>query len=94
MSETATKGETGREEEEEGRDVVPTAQLSLAQVDICPRSFPLHSCAHIAPGALREADGWTYGGGEWMLGGRLNEGRQDRQREREEGRMKGGLLGH
>lgn len=36
MSETATKGETGREEEEEGTDEVPTAQLSLAQVDICP----------------------------------------------------------
>lgn len=53
MSETATKGETGREEEEEGTDEVPTAQLSLAQVDICP---PVPSLCTPAPGAVK--GGW------------------------------------
>lgn len=58
MSETATKGETGREEEEEGRDVVPTAQLSLAQVDICPPFLP--------SALLRSYSSWCTEGGGWM----------------------------
>lgn len=96
MSETATKGETGREEEEEGKDVVPTAQLSLAQVDICPPFLP--------SALLRSYSSWCTEGGGWMDvrrwrmdagGGGLNVGRQDRRRERERGREdEGGLLGH
>lgn len=82
MSETATKGETGREEEEEGTDEVPTAQLSLAQVDICPppSSFPLHPCSWCNEGGMdgrtevvKGCLGWGWGG----VGG-VNQGRQDR----------------
>lgn len=75
----ATKGEAGREEEEEGTDGVPTAQLSLAQVDICP---PVPSLCTPALAVLLvqwRGGGWMYGGGERMLGvGGVNQGRQER----------------
>lgn len=85
------------------RDVVHTAKLSLAQVDMRPRSFPPQPCSHAAPGAMREEGGWTCGGevmdgGEGVVvkGGRAGQTEREREidREIEEGKMKGGLLGH
>lgn len=89
--------QTGREEEEEGRDVVHTAQLSLAQVDIRPPFLP--------SAALLSCSSWCSEGGGWMVVRRWRNGwrgdgwgragRTDGERERERGREdEGGLLGH
>lgn len=68
-----------------------------------PRSFPPQPCSHAAPGAMREEGGWTCGGegmdgGEGVVvkGGRAGQTEREREidREIEEGKMKGGLLGH
>lgn len=59
---------------------------SPAQVWPKSISAPLLS---LAPGAVREADGWMHVGGEWMLeGGRVERGQagqMERERERKGG---------
>ncbi len=47
----------------EWRDVVHTAELARPKSVSVPGSFPPQPCSHAAPGAVREEDGWSYGGG-------------------------------